>query len=84
MGKKGASSWFSAVKRAFMSPTKDNKSTRRRELEEPNQEDEQKVILLLVITPFLFKWSLHACARTHTHTLHYMLNIVSSAEERQA
>lgn len=44
MGKKGAASWFSAVKRAFMSPTKDNnKSNRRRELEEPNQQDEQKV-----------------------------------------
>ncbi|XP_074358886.1 protein IQ-DOMAIN 17-like isoform X2 [Apium graveolens] len=44
MGKKGASSWFSAVKRAFMSPTKDtnNKTSRRREFEEPNQEDEQK------------------------------------------
>uniref|UniRef100_A0A166DV51 DUF4005 domain-containing protein n=1 Tax=Daucus carota subsp. sativus TaxID=79200 RepID=A0A166DV51_DAUCS len=43
MGKKGASSWFSAVKRAFMSPTKENtKNSKRRESEEPNQEDEQK------------------------------------------
>lgn len=47
MGKKlGGSSWLTAVKRAFRSPTKDNnvdkKSCRRREHE--HEEDEEKVI----------------------------------------
>ncbi|KAI4328974.1 hypothetical protein L6164_021284 [Bauhinia variegata] len=43
MGKKGGSSWFTAVKRAFRSPTKDsdNRSSRRRE-DHDQEEDEEK------------------------------------------
>lgn len=50
MGKKGGSSWLTAVKRAFRSPTKDgdkksSSSSRRREdhEHEHEQEDEEKV-----------------------------------------
>lgn len=45
MGKKGGSSWLTAVKRAFRSPTKDNekKSSRRREDHELEEEEEEKV-----------------------------------------
>ena len=44
MGKKGGSSWLTAVKRAFRSPTKetDKKSGRRRE-DHDQEEDEEKV-----------------------------------------
>ncbi|OIV93876.1 hypothetical protein TanjilG_05579 [Lupinus angustifolius] len=42
MGKKGSSSWLTAVKRAFRSPTKDSdKSSRRRE-DYDHEEDEEK------------------------------------------
>ncbi|XP_072966294.1 protein IQ-DOMAIN 17-like [Typha angustifolia] len=40
MGKKGGSSWLTAVKRAFRSPSKDSKASRQRE--EPDQEEEDK------------------------------------------
>jgi hypothetical protein len=45
MGKKGSSSWLTAVKRAFRSPTKDSdkRSARRRE-DCDQEEDEEKVL----------------------------------------
>ena len=45
MGKKGSSSWLTAVKRAFRSPTKDGdkRSSRRRE-DYDQEEDEEKVL----------------------------------------
>lgn len=50
MGKKGGSSWLTAVKRAFRSPTKesDKKSSRRRE-DHDQEEDEEKVFTHLCI-----------------------------------
>ncbi|KAF5733270.1 hypothetical protein HS088_TW17G00812 [Tripterygium wilfordii] len=45
MGKKGGSSWLTAVKRAFRSPTKDNdhqKSSTRRRVDRDQEEDEDK------------------------------------------
>ncbi|KAL5803586.1 hypothetical protein ACOSQ4_031891 [Xanthoceras sorbifolium] len=46
MGKIGGNSWFSAVKRAFLSPTKENsekrRSSRRREDHEQEEEEEKK------------------------------------------
>ncbi|XP_054795913.1 protein IQ-DOMAIN 17-like, partial [Prosopis cineraria] len=45
MGKAGASSWLTAVKRAFRSPTKENdkrSSSRRREEHEQQEEEEKK------------------------------------------
>ncbi|XP_021889665.1 protein IQ-DOMAIN 1 isoform X2 [Carica papaya] len=44
MGKKGGSSWLTAVKRAFRSPTKesDKKSSRRREDEDLDEDDDRK------------------------------------------
>ena len=47
MGKKGGTSWLTAVKRAFRSPTKeshDNRSNKRREEPDQQEEDEEKVI----------------------------------------
>jgi len=45
MGKKGGTSWLTAVKRAFRSPTKDSHDKRSNiRREEPDQEeDEEKV-----------------------------------------
>ena len=46
MGKKGGTSWLTAVKRAFRSPTKeshDKRSNRRREEPDQQEEDEEKV-----------------------------------------
>lgn len=50
MGKKGGTSWLTAVKRAFRSPTKeshDKRSNRRRDHESDQQqeEDEEKVLI---------------------------------------
>ncbi|XVF80306.1 hypothetical protein PTKIN_Ptkin15bG0060500 [Pterospermum kingtungense] len=45
MGKKGGTSWLTAVKRAFRSPTKeshDKRSNRRREESDQQEEDEEK------------------------------------------
>lgn len=54
MGKKGGSSWLTAVKRAFRSPTKEtDKSSRRRE-EHDQEEDEEKVFLLHLYSRFSF------------------------------
>ena len=48
MGKKGGTSWLTAVKRAFRSPSKENdkKSSKRRE--EQEVEDEEKVRIFFV------------------------------------
>lgn len=43
MGKKGGSSWLSAVKRAFRSPTKDAESRSKKRREDQETEDEEKV-----------------------------------------
>lgn len=43
--KKGATSWLSAVKRAFRSPTKDNSCDKKAKIEHQLDEDEEKVIL---------------------------------------
>lgn len=54
MGKRGGSSWLTAVKRAFRSPTKEtDKSCRRRE-EHDQEEDEEKVFLLHLYSRFSF------------------------------
>ncbi|WOK95201.1 protein IQ-DOMAIN 1-like [Canna indica] len=42
MGKKGSSSWLTAVKRAFRSPSKDSEKKTSRQREEPEQEEEEK------------------------------------------
>lgn len=42
--KKGGSSWLSAVKRAFRSPTKDNSCDKKAKREHELEEDEEKVI----------------------------------------
>lgn len=42
MGKKSGSSWLTAVKRAFRSPSKDNEKRNTRRKEE--EEEEEKVI----------------------------------------
>lgn len=48
MGKKGSSSWLTAVKRAFRSPTKDSEKRSGRRREDCDQEeDEEKVLLKL-------------------------------------
>lgn len=50
MGKKGSgSSWLTAVKRAFRSPTKDTdkRSGRRRDQDCDQEEDEDKVLKIL-------------------------------------
>lgn len=43
MGKIGGSSWLSAVKRAFWSPTKENEKKSSRRREDHEQEDAEKV-----------------------------------------
>lgn len=48
MGKIGGNSWFTAVKRAFLSPSKDNEKSSRREDHEP--EEEEKVNFFLFIS----------------------------------
>lgn len=62
MGKKGGSSWLTAVKRAFRSPSKesDKKSGRRTE-EHDQEEDEEKVLSffffgLEILNLFCFNW----------------------------
>lgn len=54
MGKKGSSSWLTAVKRAFRSPTKDTdkRSGRRRE-DCDQEEDEEKVFYFLTLIHFM-------------------------------
>ncbi|KAJ8498809.1 hypothetical protein OPV22_009361 [Ensete ventricosum] len=42
MGKKGSSSWLTAVKRAFRSPSKDSEKKASKQREEPEQEEEEK------------------------------------------
>ncbi|THU58499.1 hypothetical protein C4D60_Mb03t14950 [Musa balbisiana] len=42
MGRKGSSSWLTAVKRAFRSPSKDAEKKTARRREEPDQEEEEK------------------------------------------
>ncbi|XP_043718416.1 protein IQ-DOMAIN 17-like [Telopea speciosissima] len=42
MGKKGGTSWLTAVKRAFRSPTKDNETRSSRRREDHDQEEEEK------------------------------------------
>ncbi|XP_042517817.1 protein IQ-DOMAIN 17-like [Macadamia integrifolia] len=42
MGKKGGTSWLTAVKKAFRSPTKDNESKSSRRREDHEQEEEEK------------------------------------------
>jgi len=62
MGKKGSgSSWLTAVKRAFRSPTKDTdkRSGRRRE-DCDQEEDEEKVLLCVCVRAFLFMFSFFA------------------------
>lgn len=45
MGKKGGSSWLTAVKRAFRSPSKDSeKKSSRRKVEHQQEEEEEKVM----------------------------------------
>lgn len=60
MGKKGGTSWLTAVKRAFRSPTKD--SNRRRDDHHDQEEDEDKVTdwLLLNFTFHIFP-IIHFC-----------------------
>lgn len=65
MGKKGSStSWLTAVKRAFRSPTKDTdkKSSRTRE-DYDHEEDEEKVNSIIfypsIFHPFTFSFSSH-------------------------
>jgi len=56
MGKKGSgSSWLTAVKRAFRSPTKDSdkRSGRRRE-DCDQEEDEEKVLLCVCARLFVY------------------------------
>lgn len=48
MGKTGENSWFNAVKRAFRSPVKDNETRNSRRGEEHEQEDEEKVFILVL------------------------------------
>lgn len=43
MGKTGGSSWLTAVKRAFRSPTKESEKRSSRRREENEQEEEEKV-----------------------------------------
>lgn len=43
MGKIAGSSWLTAVKRAFRSPTKDNEKRSSRRREENEQEEEERV-----------------------------------------
>jgi len=43
MGKIGGSSWLTAVKRAFRSPSKENGKRSSRRREENEQEEEEKV-----------------------------------------
>lgn len=64
MGKKGSSSWLTAVKRAFRSPTKDSEKRSGRRREDCDQEeDEEKVLkknsvnfsfLFIVLVTLLF------------------------------
>lgn len=67
MGKKGGSSWLTAVKRAFRSPSKDaeNKAKKRREGQEAD--DEEKVGFLVILYSYITLGSLvHAaifCSR---------------------
>ncbi|KAJ4726743.1 Protein IQ-DOMAIN like [Melia azedarach] len=42
MGKIGGNSWFTAVKRAFLSPSKDNEKSSRREDHEPEEEEKKR------------------------------------------
>lgn len=55
MGKAGASSWLTAVKRAFRSPTResDKRSSRRREETEQEEEEEEKVRTISISNPNL-------------------------------
>lgn len=43
MGKKGGTSWLTAVKRAFRSPSKENDKKSSKQREEQELEDEEKV-----------------------------------------
>lgn len=56
MGKKGASSWLTVVKRAFWSPSKDSqKKCSRRSREENDQEqDEEEKVRKLHCNPILY------------------------------
>lgn len=61
--KKGGSSWLSAVKRAFRSPTKDNSCDKKAKREHELEEDEEKVILLTISTKLIL---------VHYLYIHYM------------
>lgn len=71
MGKKGASSWLTVVKRAFRSPSKDsqNKSSRRSREENDQEQDEEEKVRKLHCNPishivfeaaFVISYMLHA------------------------
>lgn len=49
MGKKGGSSWLTAVKRAFRSPVKDSEKRNNRNKDE-QEEEEEKVSLVALCT----------------------------------
>lgn len=50
MGKIGGSSWLSAVKRAFRSPSKENDKRSSRRREDHEQEEEEKVKIFFLIS----------------------------------
>ncbi|KAK6128225.1 hypothetical protein DH2020_038029 [Rehmannia glutinosa] len=52
MGKKGGSSWLTAVKRAFRSPSKDSeKKSCRRKVDHQQEDEEEKVIHIYGVVP---------------------------------
>lgn len=55
MGKRGGTSWLTAVKRAFRSPTKESekKSSRQRREEHDQEDDDEKVFFFQLIISLL-------------------------------
>lgn len=54
MGKKGSSSWLTAVKRAFRSPTKDSEKRSGRRREDCDQEEDEEKVLKKILLIFHF------------------------------
>jgi hypothetical protein len=61
MGKKGSSSWLTAVKRAFRSPTKDSDKRSARRREDCDQEEDEEKVLKKNYDFLKFNYDLFSC-----------------------
>lgn len=67
MGKKGGSSWLSAVKRAFRSPSKDAERGAKKRREDQEVDDEEKVSFLVILYSCITLYILLLMASFCTH-----------------